>query len=74
MKIQCLEFVWRRAPGGRIKLMAYADNYVMVRYGGAMPFVLSLDEWLALPGDPAPSPRKSAGRANFSAKEAPYEV
>lgn len=31
-----------------LTLIAYADGYCMVRKKGAMPFVMSLKEWLSL--------------------------
>lgn len=34
---------------GPVRLMGEAEGYCMVRRPGAMPFVISLKEWLALP-------------------------
>lgn len=34
---------------GVLTLLCYAEGYCMVRIKGAMPFTMSLKEWLALP-------------------------
>lgn len=39
----------RAYRAGRVKYMTHAKGYVMVRKPGAVPFVLSQKEWLALP-------------------------
>lgn len=47
---------YRCHPGGygKIKLMAVADGYCMVRKPGCLPYVMSVKEWQRLPAfDPA---------------------
>jgi|HubBroStandDraft_2_1064218.scaffolds.fasta_scaffold355068_1 hypothetical protein len=43
------EGAWRFDKHGKITCLAFAQNYVMARRPNAMPFVMSLDEWLSLP-------------------------
>lgn len=45
----------------RMRLMARAKGYIMVRKPGAMPFVLTEKEWAAMPLFVAPSPLGSGG-------------
>ncbi len=35
--------------GGRLRYMAHAKGYVMVRRPGCIPFVMDEKDWLALP-------------------------
>ena len=39
----------RQDKHGRLEIMGHARGYVMVRRSGAMPFVMTVKEWLALP-------------------------
>ena len=38
----------RERNSSRLRLMAHADGYVMVRHPGAIPFVLPVKEWEVL--------------------------
>jgi len=44
---------WRKSIVGfeRIRLMALAEGYVMVRYEGCAPFIMTEKDWAALPID-----------------------
>lgn len=37
---------------GRIRLMAYAEKYALVRRPGCIPFVMPWDEWVAMSREP----------------------
>lgn len=43
---------WRFDGHGRVRLMAVADNYVMCRRPGCIPFVLSVQKWNAMSREP----------------------
>jgi hypothetical protein len=43
-------FATRRDQHGVMRMMAVADGYVMVRRPGALPFVMSREDWMALDG------------------------
>jgi uncharacterized Fe-S cluster-containing radical SAM superfamily protein len=42
---------WRKTIEGfeRLRLMARAEGYVMVRYKGCAPFIMREKDWIALP-------------------------
>lgn len=53
---------------GPLRFMAEADNYVMARRPGAMPFVEPLADWLKRPLEKDAKPLREAYRAAFSSK------
>jgi hypothetical protein len=49
----------RRLDNTRVRFMAEADGYVMVRKPHCVPFIMQTSEWLRLPRlDGAPHPRE----------------